>query len=196
MKVTLVRTTLQKKIATAEELACVSTDSAKCKKEGKFLSILGYGNGDFGICALTRMGQTYRGLADTIRSAPLPPRLTEDRIEIYSSELDAVALGPEEKAIGAFENALNKAYELNVYNDCTLTAQNNLKELNPNKFPDLQKRDFQGAEGFILASIKSGMAAKAQPQTEEDKATPAAGDKDDDDATDDDDEDDDSGARE
>jgi hypothetical protein len=35
--------------------------------------------------------------------------------------------------------ALNKAYELNIYNKCTLTAQSNLKELNPNKFPDLQK---------------------------------------------------------
>lgn len=181
MKVTLNKKTLQQKIGTAEDLACVSTDAAKCKKEGKFLQILGYKNGDYGICALTRMGQIYRGLADSIRGAPLPRNLTEDQIEIYSAELDAVALGPEEKAIGAFENALNKAYELNVYNECTLTAQENLKQLNPNKFPDPQKREYQGAEGFILAGIKTlqltGADASAAPPApvEEEKGDPEEG---------------------
>jgi tetratricopeptide (TPR) repeat protein len=162
MKVTLNKNSLKAKIEKAEDLACVSTDAAKCKKEGKFLSILAYGNGDYGICGLTRMGQTYRGLADSIRGAPLPRNLTEDQIEIYTAELDAIALGPEEKAIGAFENALKKAYELNVYNECTLTAQDNLKQLNPNKFPDLQKREFQGAEGLIIAGIKAGAPAAAK----------------------------------
>lgn len=163
MRITLNRKTLKKKAGKADDLACVSTDSAKCKKEGKYLSILQYGNGDYGICALTRMGQVYRGMADSIRGAPLPRNLTPDQVEIYSAELDAVALGPEEKALGAFENALEKAYELNIYNDCTLTAQDNLKQLNPNKFPDLQKRSYEGAEGFILASIKG-----ATPEMEED----------------------------
>jgi hypothetical protein len=154
MKITLAKQTLIAKTAKAEDLACVSAPDKPCKKEGKFLSILSYKNGDYGICALTRMGQVYRGMADSIRNAPLPARLDEDQVEIYRAELDNVALGPEEKAIEAFENSLTRAYELNIYNKCTLLAQSNLKELNPNKFPDLQKRDFRGAEGFFVASIR------------------------------------------
>lgn len=171
MKITLQKQTLINKAAKADELACVSAPDKPCKKEGKFLSILTYGNGDYGICALTRMGQVYRGMADSIRNAPLPARLDEDQIEIYRAELDNVALGPEEKAIEAFENALGKAYELNIYNKCTLLAQSNLKELNPNKFPDLQKRDFKGAEGFYVASIRGPAPAAPPPPP---KAEPAA----------------------
>ena len=164
MKVTLQRKSLTDKAQKADVLACVDSGESKCKAQGKFLSILLYGNGDYGICALTRMGQVYRDMANAIRNAPLPRNLDEDQIEIYKAELDSVALGPEEKAIEAFENSLGKAYELNIYNDCTLTAQSNLKELNPNKFPDLQKRDFMGAEGFIVSDIRGLPAApKAAP---------------------------------
>ncbi|CAN0567749.1 unnamed protein product, partial [Laminaria digitata] len=141
----------------------------------KFLGILKYGNGDFGICALTRMGQVYREVADSIRNAPLPKRLSEDQKEIYRAELDTVALGPEEKGLQAFESALSKAYELNIYNECTLTAQGNLKELNPNKFPELQKRKFKGAEGFMVADIRPANEATFAPEPEpEPEPAPAA----------------------
>ncbi|MCB9650064.1 MAG: tetratricopeptide repeat protein [Deltaproteobacteria bacterium] len=179
LKVTLNKKSLLAKLNKAEELACVDSGEAKCKTPGKFLSILTYGNGDYGICALTRMGQVYREVADSIRNAPLPPRLDEDQIEIYKAELDNVALGPEEKGLQAFESALSKAYELNIYNKCTLTAQDNLKELNPNKFPDLQKRNFKGAEGFIVADIRSAAEATfaaPTPAPANDEATPGATD--------------------
>ena len=150
MKITLRKKTLLEKLKKAEDLACVGD---QCKQEGKFLRVLTYGNGDYGICALTRMGQVYRNVADSIRGAPIPRRLTLDQQEIYRAELDAVALGPEEKGLEAFERALEKAYELNIYNECTLTAQSNLKELNPNMFPDLQRRGFRGAEIFATADV-------------------------------------------
>ncbi len=175
MKVTLDKKKLKAKLDKAEDLACVDNANAKCKKPGKFLGILKYGNGDYGICALTRMGQVYREVADSIRNAPLPKRLSEDQKEIYRAELDTVALGPEEKGLQAFESALSKAYELNIYNECTLTAQGNLKELNPNKFPDLQKRKFKGAEGFMVADIRPANEATFAPEPEpEPEPAPAA----------------------
>ncbi|MEO1338342.1 MAG: hypothetical protein AAFV29_22050 [Myxococcota bacterium] len=85
----------------------------------------------------------------------MPRRLTEDQQEIYTAELDNLALGPEDKGRQAFEAALSKAYELNIYNNCTLTAQQNLKALNPNQFPDLQKRRYLGAEGFITSGYRA-----------------------------------------
>jgi len=145
---------LQRKLGGANELACVSTDESQCEREGKYLDVLTYGNGDYGICALTRMGQVFRDVATSLRNAPIPRRLTIDQQEIYKAELDALALGPEEKGLQAFERALDKAYELNIYNECTLTAQENLRQLNPNQFPDLQKPGFRGAEVFIYSDLK------------------------------------------
>lgn len=166
MKVTLSRQSLIAKLKKAEDLACVDSDAAKCKSQGKYLNVLAYGNGEYGICALTRMGQVYRLVATSIREAPLPRRLNEEQREIYRAELDNVALGPEEKGISAFERSLSKAYELNIYNKCTLTAQENLKELNPNKFPELQKRAFMGADTFVEAGPVAMLEAPPEPKAE------------------------------
>lgn len=161
MKITLNKKTLEAKTSKAEDLACVDSGEAKCKKPGKYLGILAYGNGEYGIAALTRIGQVYRSVANEIRNAPLPRNLDEDQLEIYRAELDNFALGPEEKALEAFENALTKAYELNVYNKYTLLAQDNIKELNPNKYPDLQQASFRGADFFIASGVQVAKAAPA-----------------------------------
>ena len=104
----------------------MSAGNKKCKSEGKYVGIIAYGNGDYGICALTRIGEVYRDVANSIRDAPIPRRLTEDQREIYKAELDNLALGPEEKGLQAFEAALGKAYELNIYNDCTFDGADEL----------------------------------------------------------------------
>ncbi len=161
MKITLQKKALESKLKTAEELACVGE---QCKAQGKFLTVLQYGNGDYGICALTRMGQVFLDVAAGLKEAPIPRNLDMDQQEIYRAELEALAVGPEEKAIEAFDSALAKAYELNIYNSCTLTAQSELKELNPNQFPDLQKRGFRGAETFLTSGLRKEIrVAEAAP---------------------------------
>ncbi len=149
-KITLNPRTLRRKLAQAEALAC----DDKCKRRGRYVAVLDYGNGEYGICALTRVGQVYRNLASSIRDAPVP-RLTPEQEEIYRAELDDRALVPEEKGRQALETALTKAYELGIYNDCTRTAQANLKEMSPDRFPDFQQRAYLGAEGFITAGLRT-----------------------------------------
>ncbi|MEO1233928.1 MAG: tetratricopeptide repeat protein, partial [Myxococcota bacterium] len=151
LKVTLRKKSLLAKVKGAEDLACAGE---ACKRAGRFLRVLEYGNGRFGICALTRIGEVYRDLADAIRAAPIPRKLSFDQQEIYRAELDTVALGPEEKGIEAFENALRKAYELNVYNRCLLKAQESLAEINPDQFPTLQRRRLRTAEGVALVGVR------------------------------------------
>ena len=160
-KITLSPRTLRRKLAQAEALAC----DDKCKRRGRYVAVLDYGNGEYGICALTRIGQVYRNLAGSIRAAPIP-RLTPEQEEIYRAELDDRALVPEEKGRQALETALNKAYELGIYNDCTRTAQSNLKQMSPDRFPDLQQRAYLGAEGFITAGLRT---------TDDDRAPVAKG---------------------
>lgn len=188
IKVTLNKNSLLEKANKAEELACIDSGANKCKKPGKYVGILEYGSGEYGIAALTRIGMVFRDFANKIREAPVPRNLDEDQREIYVSELDALALGPEEKSIEAFELALQKAYELNIYSEWTILAQENLRQLNPNKFPDPQKATFRGAEAFITASIKQkGEAASAPAPTPEPEPAAedetAEGTEEDDDAT-------------
>ncbi len=164
MKITLSKKALEAKANKANELACIDSDEAKCKAPGKYFTVLNYGNGDYGIAALTRMGQVFRGMATSIRQAPLPRGLSEEQIDIYRAELDNVALGPELKGVQAFELALKKAYELNIYNEWTLLAQDNLKELNPNMFPDPQTVGYRGAEGFLVSGLDAAAAAASDDE--------------------------------
>ncbi len=157
MKVTLRPQTLRRKLAKAEALAC----DTKCKTRGRYVSLLAYGSGEYGICALTRIGQIYGNMATSIREAPVP-NLTPDQEEIYRTELDNRAMVPEQKGIEALEAALGKAHELGIYNRCTDTAQRDLKAINPDRFPDLQKRAVLGAEGFITAGLRSDTSADAE----------------------------------
>lgn len=174
IKVTLNKKSLLEKANKAEELACIDSGANKCKKQGKFVGILEYGSGEYGIAALTRIGMIFRDFANKIREAPVPRNLDEDQREIYVSELDALALGPEEKSIEAFELALQKAYELNIYSEWTILSQENLRQLNPNKFPDPQKASVRGAEGFITASIKQKGEARSAPPPAEGEGQEAA----------------------
>jgi TolA-binding protein len=167
----LTKKVLNRKLNGAQDLACVSTPDATCKSEGKYVQVLTYGNGDYGICALTRIGQVFQNVANSLRDAPIPRRLTADQVEIYRAELDALAIGPEEKGITAYERALDKAYELNIYNRCTLTAQELLKEYDASKFPDLQKPGFRGADVFIVSESKP--AEQVPDEVIEEQVVPA-----------------------
>ncbi|MBI4818249.1 MAG: tetratricopeptide repeat protein [Deltaproteobacteria bacterium] len=179
LKIALNKKSLEEKGKTANELACINSEAAKCAKQGRFVDVISYKNGDYAIAALLRIGLVFRDFAKKLREAPMPRGLTEDQIDIYRGELDALALEPEEKAIQAFELALQKAYELNIYNEFLVESQNNLKELNPTKFPDQQKPGPRGAAGFIVAGVLKApaklAAPAAAPETPADKALPAKG---------------------
>ncbi len=162
MRVTLQKRTLVAKLKKAEALACISTPEKPCERDGKYVGVLKYGNAEYGICALTRIGQVYLNVATSIRDAPIPRRLTYEQQDIYRTELENLALGPEEKGRQALESALTKAYELSVYGDCTRSAQRHLETLNPDRFPDLQRRGYLGADGLITEGLRDvGVDASA-----------------------------------
>ena len=61
---------------------------------------------------------------------------------MYRGELENLALPLEEKAIEALEKALAKAYELSIYNEWTLLAQDKINKLPPGRLR-------QGARGAL-----------------------------------------------
>ncbi len=155
------RRLLDRKIRRAQGLACVSTPDAPCPSEGRYVQVLALEDGTFGICALTRIGQVFEELAVSLRAAPVPRQLSLDQAEIYRAEIDALASGPEEKAVSAYRSALTKAYELGLYDGCTRTAQERLKGFDPTRFPDLHEPGFRRADFSVVADVKPADAASA-----------------------------------
>jgi hypothetical protein len=107
--------------------------------EQSYLEIIKTGAGEYGLAALVDLGQLYENLATTLRSAYVPPKLTEDQAELYKMGLEDKAYPNEEKAVQAFSQALNKSYELNLYNENTALAVRQLGVLRPFDYPGLSE---------------------------------------------------------
>lgn len=108
--------------------------------ETTYTQILNTGAGEWGLASLTRLGQAYENMSETLRTSAAPSFLTEDQLEIYRMQLEDRAYPQVEKAVTAYSEALKKAYELNLYNDNTAFATRRLGELRPDEYPGLYEQ--------------------------------------------------------
>jgi tetratricopeptide (TPR) repeat protein len=123
--------------------------------EKMYTDILAIGDGEFGIAALTRIGLAYADFAQNIVSSPDPRGLDEEQLDMYRSELENMAFPLEEKAIEALEKATDKAYELNIYNEWTLLAQDRINKYRPGFYAKpVPVQSFQGSEFFVTAPVQ------------------------------------------
>ncbi len=107
----------------------------------QYTQVLAIGAGDYGIAALYRIGRVYQDLARGIYNSQCPRRLTEDQCMMYEAALQEQAFPLEEKAIEAYNKALEKAYELGLYNDWLAKTSEALKVYQPGRFP--QPREYE-----------------------------------------------------
>lgn len=148
--------------------------------EKAYTEVIATGSADWGIAALTRIGMMYQDFARNFIESPDPLGLDEDQLIMYRSELENRAFPLEEKAIEAFEKALDKSYELGVYNDYTLQAQNALNRFMPGTYGEIHEVRFTGSEFFSRApaaltmdasfggtTFEKAVAAEAQPAAAE-----------------------------
>ncbi len=139
---------------------------------GAYTSVVKIGAADWGIASLTRIGQAYQDFAKNLIDSPDPRGLDEDQLAMYRGELENRAFPLEEKAIDAFEKALEKSSQLSVYNEWTLLAQDQLNKFKPGAFLEAHEVPFQGAEFFATApAIGEAPASEAAPAPQ--KAEPA-----------------------
>lgn len=125
----------------AEILKDQLIEKAKAVKdiETSYLEIIKTGAGEYGLAALVDLGGLYENLAETLRGAYAPPKLTADQLELYRMGLEDKAYPNEEKAVQAYTQALNKSYELNLYNENTALAVRQLGVLRPFDYPGLSE---------------------------------------------------------
>lgn len=120
--------------------------------EKGYLEVLSTGDGEWGIAALTRIGAAYADLSQNILESPVPKGLDADQTELYQNELKQLAMPLEDKAVDALEKGLAKAFELSVYTDWVLQAQELVNRYRPNTYPPLPALSLGGTE--MLAAEK------------------------------------------
>lgn len=125
-------------------LAASIERKAKLLKELKddYFSIIDLGDAEVGVKSLYHVGLIYQNFSLALFNAPVPNGLSMEQEQMYQEELQNRALPIEQKAIEAYEKAITKAFELNVYNDWTVKAYDNLTQYKPDKYPQRQGESY------------------------------------------------------
>jgi len=123
------------------------------KLEKQYVDVLSSGSGEWGIAALTRIGLAYADFARNIIESPNPSGLDEEQLAMYRGELENLALPLEDKASEALEKALGKAYELSIYNEWTVAAQEQINRYHPGAYAQVHQLPYRGSEFFATADM-------------------------------------------
>jgi tetratricopeptide (TPR) repeat protein len=156
------------------DLAAKQREIQRVEKE--YAAVLAVGSGEWGIAALTRIGLAYADFARNIIDSPDPKGLDEDQLAMYRGELENLALPLEEKSNEALEKALEKAYELAIYNEWTLAAQDQVNRYHPGAYAQVRQVPFRGSEFFATSDVAKdpGMSAAATAEPTPAPAAPAS----------------------
>lgn len=115
----------------------------------KYVDILNYGNGEWGVAGLYRAAEAYLDYVKTLREAPDPPPLVNnfDALDMFRSELENIVFPVEDEAIRALEAALAKAFELGIYSEYTLAIEERLKTFKPGEYGIIREMPFYPSTG-------------------------------------------------
>ncbi|OJH38821.1 tetratricopeptide repeat protein [Cystobacter ferrugineus] len=142
----------------------VAKQRAIQKLEKSYIDVLSSGSGEWGIAALTRIGMAYADFARNIQESPNPPGLDEEQLAMYRGELENLALPLEDKASEALDKALGKAYELSLYNEWTLAAQEQVNRYHPGTYAQVRQVPFRGSEFFATADVAKDSGVPDEPK--------------------------------
>jgi len=107
--------------------------------EATYAAIINTGAGEWGLACLVQLGVAYENMGESLENSHIPSYLTDDQIEFYRMNLEDKVYPQTEKAVAAYQAALDKSYELNLYNDKLAFATRRLGELRPDDFPGLEE---------------------------------------------------------
>lgn len=123
------------------------------KVEEEFKKIIKTGSGPWALAALVSLGKAQENMAETLLTGDIPYYLTEDQAEIYRMGMQDRAYPRTQAAIELYRMALDKAYELTLYNDDTAFATRRLGELAPDDFPGLEETILK--PGYVSSKTRS-----------------------------------------
>jgi tetratricopeptide (TPR) repeat protein len=121
------------------------------KTEATYAQIINTGAGEWGIASLVRLGQAYENMGETLKHSYIPSYLTADQRELYQMALEDKIYPQIDKAVDAYKRALDKSFELSVYNETTAFATRRLGALRPEDFPGLEENILSPAYTSVRA---------------------------------------------
>ena len=123
-----------------------------------YTNVVGTGAGEWGLAALVQLGKAYENMGESLSKSARPSYLTEDQLEMYNMGLEDRVYPQVEKAVEAYKLALEKSYELTLYNENTEYATRQLGVLRPDEFPGL-------SEQLLEPRYTSSKIRKYEPET-------------------------------
>ncbi len=145
--------------------AMISLAKLLASASKEYFKVFEYKSHGWTVASATRVGLLYHRFRDKLFNVPMPPGLSEDEQDTYRFLLDDKAFPLEEKAIEAYQRALQLAKDNQVYNKWGARAAKELASINPETFPvtgeDKVKFDHQG--DFIFGSAMIAQAAAPPP---------------------------------
>ncbi|HEX8820498.1 MAG TPA: tetratricopeptide repeat protein [Archangium sp.] len=139
------------------------------KLEKAYTDVATIGAGEWTLASVTRIGLAYADFARNILESPDPAGLDEEQLAMYRGELENLALPLEDKSTEALEKALAKAYELSLYNEWTLAAQEQVNRFRPGAYAQVRQVPYRGSEFFVTSDVakdpglENGTQAGAAP---------------------------------
>ncbi len=103
---------------------------------GELAEVIKYDSAEEIVTSLTILGEAYLNMAQTIRSAPLPNGLNPEEKKQYMAGVEKYAEAPMLKSKESFKLAVDRAWELEVYNDSYHTAFEEMNKLDPKAYYD------------------------------------------------------------
>ncbi|HZH78852.1 MAG TPA: gliding motility protein U, partial [Archangium sp.] len=131
----------------------VSKQQAIQRLEKAYTDVATIGSGEWTLASVTRIGLAYADFARNILESPDPSGLDEDQLAMYRAELENLALPLEDKSTEALEKALAKAYELSLYNEWTMAAQEQVNRFRPGSYAQVRQVPYRGSEFFVTADV-------------------------------------------
>ncbi len=107
--------------------------------EGTIKEIIETKSGPYSLASLVALGRVQENMADVLLNGDAPYYLTDDQVEFYKMGMQDMAYPRTQAAIELYKLALDKSYELTLYNDDTAYATRRLGELAPEDYPGLEE---------------------------------------------------------
>lgn len=138
-----------------EDKALTESLVAKAKAlqgvESTYAAIIGTGAGEWGLAALVNLGKAYENMGESLLTSYIPSYLDEGQRDFYRMGLEDRAFPQVEKAAEAYATALQKSYELNLYNANLEFANSRLAAIRPEQYPELTERLLE--PGYTSAAV-------------------------------------------
>ncbi len=101
----------------------------------RYVNVVGYGDGEWGIAALERLSDTFTGFASELKNAPVPPRYQGAQADAYRRGIEGVVAPMSARSIDYLKQGYQKGLQLGVTTPTYMALTQRLSRRLPREYP-------------------------------------------------------------